>query len=380
MTVMNLSANKLMAQEKKEYRMSWKAEAILPDANQTEKQPGVAGPVTGVNNETLIVAGGANFPNGMPWNGAKKVYQDEIYLFHKKNGKILAAVSSQKLPQPIAYSANVTTPAGVIYLGGENETGVSDQVIMLNYDKKSDRVSFTKLKSLPFPLTNLAATVLENTIYVAGGENLNGVSNKFLSFNLSLPDAKWEMLPDIPESVSHTVLAAQFNGTNSAIYLIGGRAKREGGISQIFSSTYEFDTSVRQWSLKKQLPYPISAATGIAYLSDHIIVCSGDKGEVFSKVEMMNMMINKEPDQSEKQKLTTEKVFLLTTHPGFSKDILMYNTIADKWLKIGEIPFAAPVTTSLVNWESELILPSGEIKAGVRSPKILTGKISRIKK
>lgn len=375
MAVINLSVDQLMAQEKKQYKMSWKVASTLPDANVMEKQPGVAGPVTGVSNEVLIVAGGANFPNGMPWNGAKKVYQDEIYLFRKKNGRMQATISSQKLPRPIAYPANVSIPDGVIYLGGENESGISDQVVMLKYDGKSDRIHFTQLQPLPFSLTNLAATVLNNTIYVAGGENLNGVSNKFLSLDLSLSDAKWKTMPDIPEFVSHAVLAAQFNGSHKVIYLIGGRAKRQNGVSEIYDSTYEFDVSLGQWKSKKTLPSPVSAATGIAIFTDYIMVCSGDKGEVFSKVEIMNSAIEKEPDQRKKQVLMDEKISLLTTHPGFSKDILLYDTITDEWLKIGQLPFDAPVTTTLVKWGTDLILPSGEIKAGVRSPKILTGKI-----
>ncbi len=81
-----------------------------------QSNPGLAGPVTGIINNRLIVAVAPTFPDGMPWHGAKKVYHDEIYLFEKKNGQIVnATVSKQKLPQPVAYCANVMTPEGLVY-------------------------------------------------------------------------------------------------------------------------------------------------------------------------------------------------------------------------------------------------------------------------
>ena len=36
---------------------------------------GVAGPFAGVSHDVLIVGGGANFPNGAPWDGGAKVWR-----------------------------------------------------------------------------------------------------------------------------------------------------------------------------------------------------------------------------------------------------------------------------------------------------------------
>ncbi len=62
----------------KENKLSWKA---LPDV---PGKLGVAGPFAGVHNKALIVAGGANFPEGEPWrvtadgDNSPKVYYDKI--------------------------------------------------------------------------------------------------------------------------------------------------------------------------------------------------------------------------------------------------------------------------------------------------------------
>ncbi|MDA7694707.1 hypothetical protein N8817_07980, partial [Flavobacteriaceae bacterium] len=42
---------------------------------------GYAGMMGGAIQDLLIAAGGANFPNGLPWEGGKKEYYNTLYLF-----------------------------------------------------------------------------------------------------------------------------------------------------------------------------------------------------------------------------------------------------------------------------------------------------------
>ncbi|HPK85378.1 MAG TPA: cyclically-permuted mutarotase family protein, partial [Bacteroidales bacterium] len=58
----------------------WTELAPLPPSSPGAIQPGVAGPFTGLHGNTLILAGGANFPDTMPWHGGRKKYHNEIYL------------------------------------------------------------------------------------------------------------------------------------------------------------------------------------------------------------------------------------------------------------------------------------------------------------
>ena len=85
--------------------------------------------------------------------------------------------------------------------------------------------------------------------------------------------------------------------------------------------------------------------------------------------------INLEKEQFKKGNLISIKNKLLESHPGFSNEILLYNTQKNIWLSNGFIPFNASVTTNLVQWGDEIIIPSGEIKAGVRTPRIISAKI-----
>ena len=66
--------------------VEWTGLEPLPPAWPGTTQPGVAGPFAGIHGSTLIVAGGANFPDTMPWHGGKKQYHDEIYQFQLPAG------------------------------------------------------------------------------------------------------------------------------------------------------------------------------------------------------------------------------------------------------------------------------------------------------
>ena len=105
--------------------IKWEKVATLPPSKGQIKAVGFAGPVNGVSKDIFITAGGANFPNGMPWEGGSKYYSKEIYILEKK-GKVVAWKDhDQTLIEPIAYCGTTSTEKGIVCVGGENETGIS---------------------------------------------------------------------------------------------------------------------------------------------------------------------------------------------------------------------------------------------------------------
>src|SRR6187549_1212241 len=85
--------------------------AIPCPAQQWGKLPplpeplGVAAAFAGVSNGALIVAGGANFPDKMPWEGGKKVWNDRIWVLEKPDGQWREA---GRLSRPLAYGVSLT--------------------------------------------------------------------------------------------------------------------------------------------------------------------------------------------------------------------------------------------------------------------------------
>jgi len=363
------------AQSKKVISIEWKTIAELPSFNNQSKSIGVAGPVVGIINNKLIVAGGANFPDKMPWQGGKKIYYNNISIFNKEKEQVFQEAIQASLAGNIAYAANCLTPFGVVYAGGENELGLSDKVYLLQWDEASSTMLQTKLPDLPIKTTNGSLVCIDKIIYFLGGETLANTTNQFFSLNLIKINEGWTTLPVIPKPLSNMVVVAQYLNGQKQIYLMGGRAKQKNGISDFSSDVYSFDIYLKRWDKKKSLPYPISAGTGAVVSEKYILLFGGDRGEQFNKVERTISTINLEKDELRKENLITIKNKLLESHPGFSNEILLYNTQKNIWLSNGFIPFNASVTTNLVQWADKIIIPSGEIKAGVRTPRIISAKI-----
>jgi cyclically-permuted mutarotase family protein len=353
--------------------IQWNIAGVLPLTNG--KALGFAGPVVGMNNDVLIVGGGSNFPDNMPWLRGKKKYYDDLFVFKKNINDSLALFKSFKLPFALAYSANVSTNKGVVVAGGENENGISKKVLMVQWNEATQNISIKNLPDLPFGVTNASAVVHNDKIYLAGGEMRNEVSNHFLSLNLNDLNAEWESLPSLPKPISNSVMVVQSNGLNDCIYIIGGRKKNADSTSDLYASNFQFDLKTNEWTEKRSLPYTLSAGTGVAVGLNSVLLFGGDNGATFHKTEEIILAINKEKDEAKKKQLAIEKIKVQATHPGFCKQVLLYDIKKDKWKAIGCIPYDSPVTTTAVKWNHEVIIPGGEIRAGVRTVQILSAKI-----
>ena len=364
------------AQKKQVPVIQWKIAGKLPASAGQHKPMGFAGPVAGINNDVLIVAGGANFPNGMPWQGGKKKYYNDVYVYRRRKEKLVRQSKTYELSSAIAYAASCSTPAGILYAGGENEQGISNKVIRLQWDAALKKIVTENLPDLPVALTNAAATVCKNAVYIAGGETASGVSEKFYCLYLNNITAGWKELPPVPVQVSHMVLVALSNADHACIYLLGGRKKNANGISDLYRSVYTFDPGNNEWAQKKLLPYPLTAGTGIASGSKYIFLFGGDKGNDFRQSELLAASIKTATDDVCRQQLVRKKNQLQASHPGFSKEVLLYNTVTDEWTGAGEISFPAQVTTDAVKWDDLIIIPGGEIRAGVRTPLIVSATIN----
>jgi cyclically-permuted mutarotase family protein len=379
-TVMLFNAS--FAQTKRMNTMQWKIVAELPAKNEQDKALGLAGPVTGVNHNVLIVAGGANFPDSMPWLGGKKKYYDEVYILQKDavNKFSWLTTKSLHLKQKLAYSGNISTSNGIVCVGGETDTGHTREVFLLQWDAVKKGIILKELPSLPVELANAAVANIGKTIYVAGGEDGHKVSNTFFQLDMSVSLPEWKRLPDLPIAMSHSVAVAQSNGKNQCVYVIGGRAKASYGLSDLYNTVFCFDPAKNSWKQLSDISdgkktTNISAATAVAFGETCILLIGGDKGNIFHQIETYNMNITDAKTAEEKERLQTEKIQLLNNHPGFSKDVLAYNTIDDCWTKIGELPGLGPVTTTAVKWNGDIFIPSGEIKPGRRTDEILMGKM-----
>lgn len=373
----------LSAQNRNVIDIAWTISAKLPVITGMQKQPGVAGAFTGIHDGVMIIAGGANFPDKMPWEGGNKMYRDEIYVLQKNtNGKtVWIEAKTKHLPRSIAYGASVSIADGIVCVGGETENaGISKEVFMLQWDAVQKNILFKIFPTLPVALANTCVTSIGKKIYVAGGQGNEKSSDGFFMLDLSIPNPQWQNLPPLPVAMSHSLAVSQSNGTYPCIYLIGGRSSSVSGISELHNSTSCFDTQTNQWKHLSPISdgktiTNLSAATGIAFENNQIILIGGDKGDIFHRIEIYNAAIAKAVTKKEKTALHKGKMALLNKHPGFNRDVYLYNTVSNTWRKAGTFPFYPQVTTTAVKWDDEIFIASGEIKPGVRTINIARGKI-----
>lgn len=353
-----------------EVAIQWSDSLLLAPLPGKEVNPGLAGAFSGVYGDHLIIAGGANFPNGLPWEGGKKVYHNDAYVYRFDNGS-WQHQGIYSLADTLAYGAAVAINSGLLCLGGENERGITSGCVVLQYDSATNQILSSPFPSLPIPLTNLSAIAVDNKIYAAGGGSIDSVSNRMFVINDKGENPQWQELAPLPHPVSNFVMT----NLGNQIFVVGGRCQQSDGISELYLKVYSYNIDGNKWTEKADLPYALSAGTGIS-LNDHqIILFGGDRGETFHRTEMFIKEINAGKDTVRKKLMVEEKNQLQRKHPGFSNVMLLYDSKQNKWTEAGQIPFAAPVTTIAIRFRDEVIIPSGEIKAGIRSPHILTGYI-----
>jgi N-acetylneuraminate epimerase len=180
-------------------------------------QRGVRGGFAGVSNGALLVAGGANFPDKKPWQGGKKVWYDDVFVLANSTGKWVVA---GKLPRPLGYGVSVTHANGVVCVGGSDSQRHYADAFRMEW--RDGKLVTTELPSLPKPLANSCGALINDTPYIAGGQEKSDSTNTSKSFyriDLSERKPKWEELEACPGDSRMLALAASCDG---AFWFVGG--------------------------------------------------------------------------------------------------------------------------------------------------------------
>jgi cyclically-permuted mutarotase family protein len=359
------------AQTKYEAPIAWKQSGVLPVQPNGLIHMGLSGVVSGLVGDQIIIAGGNNFPEGLPWEGGIKKYYKRVIVYNNQKDTLLNTFTFN-LPANVAYAAVAQLKDGIFYAGGENENGPLSSAYLIK-KSKSQSFEIIELPSLPIAISNAVAVATENAVYVLGGANKEGISNKVWKLALNNIKKGWTVQASLPQPTSFAAAAI----ANEHIYIMGGRCKEANGISKIYKEVYAFNVENNFWEQKASLPETVSAACALAIGNGKILFIGGDKGVVFHEVEMLAAKIAATTDTTIKKELTVVKNNLQKTHPGFSKDVLAYDASLNKWSPYAQLSFAAPVTTNAFLFNHKIILPVGEIKPGIRTPYIRVGSFKK---
>ena len=334
-TVVWLSLFGSVAQAANVERREWLQWSSLSELPVTE---GRVAPFAGVSNGCLVVAGGASFSEIAPGDLNMAVWHDEIFVLPAAHQ---SWVRGFKLPRPVAYGCSVTTPRGLVCIGGRDSDRAFADVILLEWT--DDQIRQTPLPSLPRAMADAAAAVVGDTIYVAGGKVASRggqleASHEFLALDVTVENADWVQLEPWPGPARYQAAVASQDGT---FLLFGGVA--DGQLdrpSRKLRDAYRFFPADRggagAWRRIQDAPLPLDGvpSPGAALGQSHVAlfgVAGGGNAD--------------SPDRAE------------------SGTTLLYHTYTDTWVSVGAIPLARR-HVPVVKWRGQFVLPGGENPSG----------------
>lgn len=301
-----------------------------------------------------IMAGGANFPCDDPLapTAQKKLYAG-IYQFDGNNRTRVGT-----LPEPIAYGASVSTPKGIMLIGGTTDNGSTATVSLI-----TPNLTIEQLPSLPHTIDNMAAAAIESMIYVAGG-NVDGTpSRNIFALDLNNLEKGWSLIGSMPGNPRvQPVMAASAD----KLYIWGGFAGRHNGNEPTLElNGLCYNPANGSWT---EIDGPrnadgVSVATGggiAATLKSGVIAVAGG----VNKDVFLSALINQAPDY--------------LNHPiewyAFNPTIFYFDPATSTWSIGQSAAIQARAGAAAIASDNELILIGGELKPRIRTNQTITIK------
>ncbi len=219
--------------------------AVRQDSLPPLPDHGVAGACVGMVEDKMLVAGGSWFPEGADGG---KAYEDRVLVFDF--GEEAWTVAG-KLPASRGHGAAVVLEDRLVCIGGENGTGLLAGVVQISLSSGGTELVAEELPDLPEPMSYLSATVVDSTIYVAGGKtDSQDATATFLALHRGAES--WTPLPAWPGPPRFGAgLVTQHDGEFQSVYFVGGKSG-----SQYLQDGYRFDIARHTWSRIEDLPRP----------------------------------------------------------------------------------------------------------------------------
>lgn len=310
----------------------------------------LGGQFVGVIDDHLVVAGGSYFIVP-PWDGGKKQWVDTIYTLGRNDRQWRLA---GHLPSPLGYGVAISTPQGMLCIGGQTPSNNSKQTLRLRLE--GDQVVLDRWADLPETASNMTGTLAGDTVYVAGGQSTPASTSALHTF-WALPLAKahepWRALPawpGPPRIFPVTVASGSSVCVVSGSDLTGTLGPPLGRKFLTDAYCYAPDSG---WRKIPDLPHPTAGGLG-AEAQGRLLVFGGNDGT----------LADHEYEVREK-------------HPGFSKAVYSFDPRTEQWRIVGTIPYSL-VTTGMVRWGDEWVIAGGEDHPAHRSSRVIAGRLLNV--
>lgn len=344
-----------------DFKMEWSQLPPLPDSE------GLAGMFAGIVSGRLVVAGGANFPDGYPWEGGPKCWYDSIFVLESKAAPAWKELKL-KLPRPLAYGVSFSVDGKLICAGGETgpvrgalkrtePVNVAD-VFAIEFTEDEFRIQ--SLPALPHPVKDACGKSIGDKLFHFGGVETaksSAASNQLWIMDLKSASPHWQEAEPFPVQGRIQAVAAAhadsfylFSGIALVPDTSGNPVRQMPYLRDGWEYTPAAEPARGRWRRLQDMPSERAAAPGPAWPvgPDQLAIIGGA--------------------DSERHKLPQKD------HSGWSRNVLIYDFKSNSWeTLVNAIPRqdSARVTAPTVNWGDEYMVISGEIAPGRRSPTVL---------
>ncbi|MFA6593608.1 MAG: sodium/solute symporter [Bacteroidales bacterium] len=323
--------------------LQWEKQLELPADSAGKPNLGLAGAFSGYIDNSLVIMGGSNFPNGKPSDGGVKKYYGDTYIYDEEKGW---QVFYDNMPKAVAYGVAFTYQNSLICVGGCDNSGCFSDVFKVSIGKDGVPV-FEKLPSLPVTLANMTGCIVDGKAYIAGGnenEKPKIATAHFFSIDLHNPANGWQELQSWPGPArGYAVSACQSNGVDNCFYLFSGRNYKNDDWT-ILDDGYCYDPKIKEWKVVKGI-FSVMAGAALPFGTNHIMFFGGRSAD--SKGD---------------------------------NSIRLYHTVTGTMIEseIDSSDVVIPVTATALKNGSAITIVSGEVAPGVRSPLILRAAIHSV--
>ena len=347
---------------------------------------GVSASYAALLNGNLIVAGGANFPDKLGFEGGKKAFYDEILIFDQeaKEWKIIG-----KLPQASAYGVSVPLSSeAALWIGGNTLSESLSKVYKVSLIENKT-VKLDSFPPLPATMDNFAGCSINGKVFVAAAKTNNEEGNFFYITNTQ-KDGIWTRLPDYP-GIPRTqpVMAALETEGREYIYLLGGFFEGNDKLKpQMATEVIRYSVADNKWEkVAEQIDpetkelFSLGGATAMSIDNRYILCIGGVNHHVFLDAITSQYDIANDSTTTEEQKKELNYNFSKNymTQPieyyKFNSAYRVFDTHTNTWQTIEESPNGARAGATLVFEGKTFFTVQGELKPGVRSSETWKGEI-----
>ena len=323
----------------------WTSTVLPPSPSDTAGNLGLAGVFAGKIGDRLVVAGGANFPDGLPSQGGPKVWYPDVYV---QDADSRWTCWPGVLGKESAYGFAVPCDGGLLLIGGCRAEECLSEIRLLRLGPDGTP-TVEEWGSLPVPLSNMAGGIIGSQVYLAGGISSMGADQKaldlFLCLDLKTRQVKTLPWPEAPAR-AFAVGTAQSDGLDNCFYLFSGRNYEGDSPWEVLRDGWAWNPRLGEWKPVKG-EFPVMAGCAVPYGTNHILFAGG-RGE----------------------------------DPSVPDNVLrIYHTVTASMLTVPVEDQVLPVTTFALKDGDSFVICSGEVAPGVRTPVILRGEVkSRIRR